>query len=80
MPETTPAGAFARIAVAVNIDPYGNVTTAHVLKDEGPGNTALAEIATAAAQKWRFAPATLNGQPVPAEYRIVFAFHRKNPD
>lgn len=80
MPETTPAGAFARIAVAVNIDPAGNVSAAHALKDEGPANPELAEIATAAAQKWRFAAATLNGQPVSSEYRITFAFHRKNPE
>lgn len=80
MPETTPAGAFARIAVAVNIDPSGNVSAAHALKDEGPATPELLEIATAAAQKWRFAAATLNGQPVSSEYRITFAFHRKNPE
>jgi len=80
MPETTPAGAFARIAVALNVDPDGKVAAAHALKDEGPGDAALAEVAIAAAQKWRFAPATLDGKPVLAEYRIVFAFHRKTPE
>jgi hypothetical protein len=80
MPETTPVGQYARISVQVSIDRGGYVTAAHALKNEGTINEMLAEIATAAAQRWRFEPATLNGKPIPAEYRIVFAFHRQMPE
>lgn len=80
MPETTPVGQFARISVQVSIDRGGYVTAAHALKEEGTINTTLEAIATAAAQRWRFEPATLNGKPIPAEYRIVFAFHRQTPE
>ena len=70
MPETTPVGQFARISVQVSIDRGGYVTAAHALKEEGTINTTLEAIATAAAQRWRFEPATLNGKPIPASTEL----------
>lgn len=77
MPESTPLGQFARISVQVSIDQGGYVTSARVLKDGDSDNVPLATMATAAAQKWRFRPATLNGKPVPADYRIDFALRQR---
>ena len=56
--------ASARVGIGLTIiDEEGNVTQVRVLKGLPEG---LAESAVATVQTWRFKPATLKGQPVPA--------------
>jgi TonB family protein len=77
MPETKQLGRVASVTVQVSIDQTGHVTAARPLRENGVDNPELAAVAVAAAEKWRFQPAMLNGKPVPAEYKIIFAFHRQ---
>jgi hypothetical protein len=79
MPQTAPVGHFAQIAVDVTIDPNGQVTTARPADKALSAADPLTAITLAAARQWRFLPATMNGKPITAEYRIVFAFRPPVP-
>lgn len=64
----------AEIFVQVNVDQSGRVTAAHVVENGKENNSLLASASLAAAKRWLFAPAVLNGKTVPAEHVIVFKF------
>jgi TonB family protein len=61
-----------RVAVQVEIDPAGHVTSARVV-DSGV-NPAVSGAAVAAARKWTFDPASSNGRHVNSEHTIMFEF------
>ena len=64
-------GIEGTILVRVHVDTQGQVRDAKII--EG-GNPALEWAAMDAARRWRFQPATRNGQPVEAEVTIPFRF------
>jgi len=52
----------------------GSAHNVHVLRGLGYG---LDEKAIEAIQKWKFQPATLNGEAIPVELKFVVSFHLK---
>lgn len=76
-PVFPPAAQAARfsgiVTIAVRIDTSGAVERAHTVESTHP-NVGFEEAALEAVRKWRFEPATLNGDPVPYEttYRLTF--------
>ena len=63
-----------RVAVKLNVDPSGNVVRAN-LSSPGPSKY-FARKSLEAAKNWKFAPAQMNGEPVPSEWVVHFAFAR----
>jgi len=65
----------ATLEVRMNVDVHGNVS--NVTTASGSGVIGhLAQLAKAAAQQWKFKPATVDGTTVPSEYVVVFRFMR----
>jgi len=62
------------IAVVVSVDARGNVTDAHSETGNKGKSAYLQGLALDAARKWKFKPASLNGQAVASESRIAFVF------
>jgi hypothetical protein len=71
----TPLYQFTQIEIQVRIDPEGHVVGARPVSDQKKGTALLTDSALAAARKWTFEPATMNGKAIPVDYSIVFAFH-----
>jgi TonB family protein len=67
-----PAG---KIVVEVQIDTQGRVTGAHIPAGAPRLSHEAAQAALAAAQQWRFEPATLGGNSIPSRRRLVFDIH-----
>lgn len=63
-----------RVAVRVQVDAAGNVVGAS-LDSPGPSKY-FARLAQQASQEWKFAPAQSNGQSVPSEWLLRYAFGR----
>lgn len=63
------------VAVEVFIDPEGNVVSAKAIA----GHSLLIDEAVRAARLWKFAPASLSGEPVQAVGTIVFDFSLSSP-
>jgi len=63
-----------RIRVKVEVDAAGNVERATFIT-EGPSKY-FARQAMEAAQKWKFATAQVNGQPIPSAWVLHFGFRR----
>jgi TonB family protein len=61
-----------RVSVRVRVDPSGKVVGA-VFDSRGPSKY-FAEQANNAALRWKFFPATVNGQNVPSEWILQFEF------
>jgi protein TonB len=59
------------VIVEAIIDKLGNVTDARVLRGLPMG---VSEAATAAIQKWKYKPATLNGRPVSVYLTVTVTF------
>jgi TonB family protein len=76
-PMYTPAAMRARLTGDVLLDavilPDGTVTS-EVVRESLDKSTGLDDEALKAVRFWRFRPATLNGQPVPASITIAMAF------
>jgi protein TonB len=70
-PEARKAGVEGKILLALGIDPRGRVTRVEVLAGLGYG---LDEAAERAARRFRFGPATLDGEPVSTEIRFTYTF------
>jgi hypothetical protein len=58
------------VSIKVEIDETGAVTEANILC----GGGLLASLSSGAALKWRFTPATINGQPVKSKGVLTFNF------
>jgi len=68
--EVTAGGLTGSVTIMAVVDAMGRVTDARILQSvRGLDATALAAV-----KQWRFAPATLNGQPVPVRMPIVVKF------
>jgi len=67
-----------RVNVKVSVDTAGNVTNA-AFESAGPSKY-FARSALQAAQDWKFVPAQANGQKVPSEWILRFAFGRGGTD
>src|ERR1700735_2902288 len=63
-----------KVSVQVSVDASGNVSQAR-LASSGPSKY-FANQALAAARRWKFTPAKLNGQPLPSECILRFQFGR----
>lgn len=63
-----------RVRVRVAVDPSGSVTGA-TLDSAGPSKY-FANLALQAAQRWKFGPASVDGQPVSSEWTLRFEFGR----
>jgi TonB family protein len=64
--------------VKVAVDASGNVISA-ALDSPGPSKY-FARQALQAAQAWKFTPAQMNGQQVPSEWVLKFAFSSAGTD
>jgi iron complex outermembrane recepter protein len=73
-----PAGATDRASVVtlVTVDATGQVTGAEVVQSGGPAFDAAS---LEAVKRWKFAPATRDGTPIPARIRIPFRFEPPLP-
>jgi TonB family protein len=71
----TPLYQSTQIEIQVRIDSAGHVVGARSVSDQKKDTALLTESALAAARKWTFEPATMNGKAIPVDYSIVFAFH-----
>jgi TonB family protein len=67
-----------RIRVKVAVDAAGNVERATFVT-EGPSKY-FARQALQAAQQWKFAPATVNGQAAPSAWVLRFGFRRSGTE
>ena len=67
-----------RVGVRVSVDAAGNVTRAS-LESRGPSEY-FARLARESAQRWRFSPAQVSGQPVASEWILKYAFGRGSTD
>jgi hypothetical protein len=79
LPNTSllPPGVLAlagRVEVIVKVDETGHVTEAHAVNGAKKVNPTLVGASLLAAKQWAFAPATINGRPVPSEHSVVFQF------
>ena len=63
-----------KVSVQVSVDTSGNVSQAR-LASSGPSKY-FANQALAAARRWKFTPAKVNGQPLPSEWILRFQFGR----
>jgi TonB family protein len=63
-----------KVSVQVSVDTSGNVSQARLVSS-GPSKY-FANQALAAAQRWKFTPAEVNGQPLPSEWTLRFQFGR----
>lgn len=63
-----------KVAVRVEVDPSGKVTTAK-LTSPGPSKY-FARLSLQAAQRWQFSPPTADGQPSPSTWLLRFRFKR----
>ena len=63
-----------RVSVKVMVDPSGNVAGT-TLDSAGPSKY-FARLALQAAQRWKFAPAKVDGQGVPSEWILRFEFQK----
>ncbi|MDQ2844342.1 MAG: energy transducer TonB [Acidobacteriota bacterium] len=70
-----PAGVpyIIRVGIVMTVNKKGQVTEAH----STTGPSILTNACIAAAQKWRFTPASVNHQSVESSYSIVFVFRPK---
>ena len=80
IPEASPSArntvqGKVRVRVRVAVDPSGNVSST-TFDSHGPSNY-FAGLAQRAAEQWKFVPAQMNGQNVPSEWVLKFAFGRK---
>ncbi len=66
------------VAVRVDVDPAGSVTDAEY-ESHGPSRY-FAVRALAAARRWRFSPATMNGHEVPSAWILRFEFRNDGTD
>jgi TonB family protein len=73
-PEAAAAGLEANVVLKLTIDREGRVTKVEIPEPVGHG---FDEAATEAAMKFRYAPATRDGKPVPAIQRFRYAFKLK---
>jgi hypothetical protein len=71
----TPLYQLTQIEIQVRIDSAGQVVGACPVSEKKKGPALLTDSALAAARKWTFEPATMNGKAIPVDYSIVFAFH-----
>jgi TonB family protein len=68
--EVTAGGLTGSVTIMAVVDTLGRVTDAKILQSvRGLDDTALATV-----KQWRFAPATLNGQPVPVRMPFIVRF------
>jgi protein TonB len=65
------AGVEGRVLLVLGVDAQGKVTSARVLEAPSPS---LGAAALEGARKFRFAPALLDGAPVPTEIRFTYTF------
>ncbi|MGA8029051.1 MAG: energy transducer TonB [Bryobacteraceae bacterium] len=63
-----------QVEVDVTIDEAGHVTGARLGDAANNVTTALGDSVTRAAKRWIFAPAMIQGKPVPSEHKILFQF------
>jgi TonB family protein len=63
-----------RVRARAKVDASGNVSEAH-LESAGPSRY-FANKALESARRWKFTPPTVDGQPVPSEWRLHFEFSR----
>jgi hypothetical protein len=70
---------LTQISVQVTVDQSGRVTAAHAIENGEKNNSLLTNITIAAAKRWLFEPAILNGKTVPETHTIVFEFRPRNP-
>ena len=66
------AGVEGNVVVDTSIDTGGNVTDVKVVS----GPILLRQAALNALTHWKYEPATLNGNPVPVQFRVTIQFHR----
>ena len=69
--EARKAGSEGRVVLLLRIDEQGSVTSVRVLDAPSPS---LADAAHEGARRFRFAPALLDGAPVPTEIRFTYTF------
>jgi TonB family protein len=74
-PEAQAAGIKGNVVAEVVIDVAGNVTDAKVLQSI----PLLDEAALQAFRNWRFAPTSINGQPVPVRMTVTTNFSLSSP-
>jgi TonB family protein len=68
--EVTAGGLTGAVTIMAVVDALGRVSDAKILQSvKGLDDTALAAV-----KRWRFAPAMLNGQPVPVRMPVVVRF------
>lgn len=67
-----------KVSVQVSVDTSGNVSQAR-LASSGPSKY-FANQALAAARRWKFTPAEVNGQPLPSEWTLRFQFGRTSTE
>jgi len=63
-----------KVSVQLSVDTSGNVSQARLVSS-GPSKY-FANQALAAARRWKFTPARVNGQPLPSEWILRFQFGR----
>jgi TonB family protein len=67
-----------KVSVQVSVDTSGNVSQARLVSS-GPSKY-FANQALAAARRWKFTPAEVNGQPLPSEWTLRFQFGRTSTE
>jgi protein TonB len=60
------------VVVDTAIDAAGNVTTTKVIS----GPAMLRQAAVDALRRWKYSPATLNGEPIAVHITVTINFHR----
>ncbi|HVW84550.1 MAG TPA: TonB family protein [Bryobacteraceae bacterium] len=67
------SGSRAEVHIQVTVDEKGSVKQAAVQRVKGAYASPLTDHALDAARRWKFTPATLDGQPVQSHVTLVFA-------
>jgi len=67
-------GLVGDVKIQAIVDEHGNLTNVKVLS----GDAVLVAAAKTAVMQWKYAPSTLNGNPVAAPISIVISFENKN--
>jgi len=75
-PDALPPGREASVEVELTVLPDGSVTEVTVV---GPAGDGLDEAAVDAVRRFRFAPATRDGEPIPARIRYRYVFEAAVP-